>query len=510
LPTVAAKAVWSVGARFALLLLIILSSTSATLGLDRNKQIDQYGHDVWTSQNGLPGEAVYQILQSPDGYLWLRTSAGLVRFDGVRFVPVDPVVGNHPINEPIKAICKGVDGDLLVRSTSRTLIYKEGVFSDYRPPAPLPGGDIRVLFESREHDVFVGSDAFIYLIENDGIRTLRSDTSWIFAFSEDDKGVVWIGGLNAIYAYRNGTLSTDAAAPGKGMGTALIEDHQHRRWVGALDGIYVLGPDGLKPFARGSIRGEVYSMAEDHDGNLWVGTGDFGLLRLTGGEVSSFSLTDGLSDNRVLSLYEDREGSLWVGTSNGLDRLRNVPLTTLTVKENLPGNRTSMAIEARDGSVYVFCPGGGLARIRDGKVTAITAKDGLPNVYANGLFEAKDGSLWLGTGGGLSRYRDGKFTQYTARGRLSKHWISAINEDDEGLIVATDETLALRFQNGEVEPLTFGGKTTPLSTPGNYTFTIYRDPSGTLWFGTVEGLFRFAKGEPPARPGSPRSTSRSP
>lgn len=122
-----------------LLLLMVLSGTRDTWELDRTKQIDQYAHDVWTSQNGLPGEAVYQILQTRDGYLWLRTSAGLVRFDGVRFVLVAPVVGDRPINEPVKAICKSAEGDLLVRSTSRTLVYKNGAFFDYRPPQAAAG-----------------------------------------------------------------------------------------------------------------------------------------------------------------------------------------------------------------------------------------------------------------------------------------------------------------------------------------------------------------------------------
>src|ERR1039457_5839795 len=111
-----------------LLLLAMMGAADRALALDREKHLDQYGHDVWTSQNGLPGEAVYQILQSPDGYLWLRTSAGLVRFDGVRFVLVKPAVAGHPVNEPVKAVCIGADGDLLVRTTTRTLIYKDRVF----------------------------------------------------------------------------------------------------------------------------------------------------------------------------------------------------------------------------------------------------------------------------------------------------------------------------------------------------------------------------------------------
>src|ERR1022692_763721 len=116
----------------------------------------------------------------------------------------------------------------------------------------------------------------------------------------------------------------------------------------------------------------------------WVGTTAAGLIRLTAGVTSSFTAADRLSDDKILSLYEDPEGSLWVGTAAGLDRFRKTKLTTFTRKEGLPADQTSLAVETRDGSVYVLCPGGGLARIKNGVVTALTARDGLPDLYGNG------------------------------------------------------------------------------------------------------------------------------
>src|SRR5262249_42863947 len=154
-------------------------------------------------------------------------------------------------------------------------------------------------------------------------------------------------------------------------------------------------------------------------------------------------------------------------------------------KEGLPSNPTILVRQTRDDSLYVFCQGGGLAHIRNGVVTAITQKDGLPSLYANGMYEGRDGSLWMGNQG-LTRYKDGKFVRYRAGGRLAPpFYISAIAEDEEGLIVTTSETMAFRFHDDHLEPLTFSGHTTPLSQPGNYTFTIHRDGKGTLWFGTV-------------------------
>jgi len=479
------------------LLSLFLCAAGSTLALDPALHIGQYGHDVWTSQNGLPGEAVYQILHSPDGYLWLRTSAGLVRFDGVRFVRVEPVVAGRPLTEPVKAICLGAGGDLLVRSISHTLIYRHGTFSDYQPPVPLPDGDIRVLFESRAHQVFVGSDDFLYVISNDGMPlVIRQHTGWINGLLEDEKGAVWVADATALLVYEEGRLSKFSR--NLRSSTALAQDGDHL-WVGANNGLFLMQRRHplLRPVASPTIHGEVNAVLKDHDGNLWVGTTAAGLIRFNAGAASSFTAADRLTDDKVLSLLEDQEGSLWVGTAAGLDRFRQTKLTTLTRKEGLPADQTALAVETRDGSVYVLCPGGGLARIKNGAVTAFTAKDGLPELYGNGMLESQDGSLWLGNAG-LTRYWHGKFTQYSG-GRLAHHFVSAIGEDDEGLIVATDETVALRFRDGVVRPFTIRGEMTPLSTPGNYTFTIYRDPSGTLWFGTVKGLFKFAKGESPDR-----------
>ncbi len=492
--------------RTALLALVAaLSFWSAALALDPTKNIDQFGHDFWTSQNGLIGEAVYQILQSPDGYLWLRTSAGLVRFDGVRFVLIQPVVNGKPISEPVGAICLGASGDLLVRTTSHTLIYKNGVFSDYLLASPLPNGAIRTIFESRQHDVFIGADGFIYLLRGSSIEMLCRHTGWVDSFYEDAQGTVWIFGAAQLFAFRDNQLFVIPGHYGAFGFTLLAEDSRHRVWAGARNGLYLLSSDhrSARKFLPEVVRSEVRAVLEDRQGNFWIATSDRGLIRVVDNRTAIFGQPNSLTDNRVLALYEDREGSLWVGTASGLDRFRDTKLTTITTDEGLPSNLVTAVLQVRDGSVFAVCRGGGLARMRNGAITTFGAKQGLSNLYPTAVFESRDGSLWLGPPGELVRFKNGTFTNYTAKGRLVRNNISAINEDDESLILATDETLAYRFKNDTLVPFTFDGQTTPLSRPGNYIFTIYRDRQGTLWFGTVEGLFKFAKGEPPSQAQQP-------
>ena len=469
-----------------------LVAASTALALDRSRNIDQYGHEVWSAQNGLPGEAVYQILQTRDGYLWLRTSAGLVRFDGVSFMQIEPAVDGRILREPVKAICEGADGDLLVRTTSRTLRYDGGTLTDYRQPGKLPDGDIRELFESRSHEVLVGSDNFIYAITNSGAVQLRNGTSWTFTPVEDPAGQIWIPALTGLYLRANGRLSH--VDTGHLQLTALARAAPDEWWVGTLNGprLYRDGAFQENDATR-RIPGEITAMSQDRDGNLWVGTAGKGLYRVAGREVASFTSRDGLMDDRISSLFEDREGSLWVGTASGLERFRNTRLLTITSREGLPSDAAENLMVARDGSVYVFCSGGGMARIRNGAVTAFTKNEGLMGLYSDGMFESPDGSIWLGTSNGLTRFRNGRFEIFTAHGHMS-NYIASISEDDEGLIVTSD--MAYRLKGDDIAPLTFRGRTTPLSAPGNYTFTIYKDAAGTLWFGAVKGLYRFHLAEP--------------
>jgi len=486
-------------ARIAVLALLLAAlPVSPAAALDPARDVDQYGHDEWNSQHGLPGESVYQVLQTPDGYLWLRTSAGLVRFDGVRFTLVEIDIDGEPVAEPVFAICVGAGGDLLVRTTSRTLRYQRGRFTPHGTQGPLPDGTARVLFESSEPQVFIGTDDHVFVAGQNGFRMLTRGTGWMHAFEEDEDGTIWIGSAASLYSYRHGTL-TQRSEWRDHRATALARSPQGLM-VGTLEGLYLMDPSrtAIGRVAPADIQSQVNGILLDRDGNQWVATAQ-GLYRITAKGVSRFGAADSLTDDEVLSVFEDREGSLWAGTASGLDRFRDTKLTTFTMRQGLPSNTPTQALETRDGSLYVFCTGGGLARIKDGTVTAIRPQPGgLLSAYGNGMYEAADGSLWIGTVGGLTQYKDGRFTVHQGDPVLRNTYTSAISEDDEGLIVTTSDTVAYRFRDGRMSPLTIGGEPTPLSSPGNYTFVIHKDAAGTLWFGTVLGLLRFPPGEFPA------------
>jgi PAS domain S-box-containing protein len=476
-------------------LFIFPCAVLASEGLDPRRDIDQYGHRVWTSQNGVPGEAVYQILQTSDGYLWLRTSAGLVRFDGVEFARIDPVVDGVPFRETVRTISKTADDFLLVRGASQTVVYKSGRFENLLPSAPLPDGTVRVAAQAPNGNLWIGADDFIFLAQGDHLRMLQQGTSWINAIVADPN-VVWIGGMRGLYEYTEGKLTF--ALPTRTGVTALFRDRESNLWVGTQKGLYRLVQKRVEPHPLGQIlsNSQITAIAEDSAGSLWVGTNGSGLFRYTDHHWTSFTSHDGLSDDNINSIVEDREGNLWIGTASGLDRFQNTAITTLTTKQGLLSNDVTTVVEGPNGEISVFSDGAGLTQLRDRTVRSYSLREGLSTQFGASLYSSRDGSLWIAADKGLTRLESGRLRTFTAGGELVGQYVSAINEDEQGLILATSRTQLFRFREDRLESFTFDGKTTPLSKPGIYTFVIYRAPDTTLWFGTTKGLFRFVHGKP--------------
>jgi ligand-binding sensor domain-containing protein/two-component sensor histidine kinase len=507
------------GLRLLLSLFIFQFTSYQALALDPQKTLNQYSHETRTNQNGLPGEAVNEIVQTPDGYLWLRTASGLIRFDGVRFARIEPRIGKEPLHETIRAICSSAGGNLLIRSDTRTLIYRNNIFSNYTMPSPMPDGATLKIFETKGRQVWLGADNFVYQVRGDGIGQALGKTGWATAFLEDHEGNLWIATASGLFKYSNGGFTqystefhqafiesngqVNRLKPGrhpiKGRVTALAEDRHGNLWVGTRDGLYrIIKGDILAGSPVRQLKGQhISAVMEDKDGNLWVGTDASGLYLMANGKWSSMNAGDGLTDDTVLSLFEDREGSIWVGTKSGLDRFRNSKIIPFTTREGLAHNNAVSIIEARDGSLYIFSAGGGLTRLKDGKATVFTTVDGLASNYGGPLFESRDGSIWIGTDRGLCRLKDNRITTYQAEGRLSRFSTSTITEDDESLIVCTSEIRAFRFRDGRLSEYRINGEPNPFT--GKFVFTTMRDQSGDLWFGTTDGLYRIAKGKPPVR-----------
>ena len=98
----------------------------------------QYHIDSWTTDNGLPHNSVRDILQTRDGYLWLATADGLVRFDGVRFTTFNRENSPGMTGNRITALFEDNNGDLWMGSDGAVMRLHNGVFTGYGSESGIP------------------------------------------------------------------------------------------------------------------------------------------------------------------------------------------------------------------------------------------------------------------------------------------------------------------------------------------------------------------------------------
>jgi ligand-binding sensor domain-containing protein len=467
--------------------------------LDPRKLITQYGHDVWRIEEGLPHGTIKTFAQTRDGYLWIGTEEGLVRFDGVRFTVFDK--DNTPAlrNDFITALHEDRAGTLWIGSEKGGLVrHREGRFTPYGATPEDLSRMIVAIAEDARGALWVAAQAHNVYELRDGTMVappalVTSPVKFVSALHADGAGRLWIGsrrqgvvvlqdGAARPYTVAEGLLSDDvrvfAASP------------EAAPWIGTAKGVSRLGKDGA--FTSLVSEDGVRSLLTDRDGNLWIGTNEGGLLRLRDGQVLRYSKAEGLSSLSARALFEDREGSLWVGTANGgVDRFRDGAFTTIGEPEGLSADIVITVHAASDGSVWAGTKGGGLNRIRDGQITAFTTKDGLSQDSIASVASDTAGTIWAGAvDSGLNRLRDGRITVYrTAQGLSHDDVFSLLGSQDGSLWIGTRGGGLNRLVGSEFVRY---GKAEGLRSP--FVWKLVEDRAGTLWAGTALGLWTVAEG----------------
>ncbi len=439
---------------------IALYAGTADAGPHPAKPIKQLRQDVWGTEQGLPQNTVPAIAQTKDGYLWLGTELGLVRFDGLNFTVFDK--SNTPAlkSNVVDALLADNDGSLWIGTIGGGLThFSAGEFIGFTSRDGLSSDSVLALLLDRSGDLWIGTEG---------------------------------GGLDRFHAGRFTAYRTDKGLPNDEV-FALAQDVDGSIWIGTHDGLSRFAKGVFRNFktADGLPNSYVRCLYARRDGALWIGTNGGGLSRLRDGKFRSFTTSDGLSSNAVVALREDRAGNLWIGTiGGGLNRLAGTDFSSYTSKNGLPGNDVFSIYEDRNGSMWVGT-GSGLSRLLNASLfTAYGTGDGLSNPEALAIFEDHASTLWVGTnGGGLNRFRDGVFTALTTKDGLADNFVFTVCEDHEGALWIGTRKGITRAKNGRLTTYTMRD-----GLPSDIVFATYVDHEGTLWIGTRGGLSRWKDG----------------
>lgn len=483
--------------RFWCLLLagLMAAGTGTAQALDPALALTQYDHRSWNTEQGLPQNSVFSILQSRDGYLWLATQEGLARFDGTRFTVFDrrntPALRHNDVwtlfEDRAGALWAGTRGGGLTR-------YQGGRFSNLTKAEGLSNDAVQTIAEDAEGSLWIGTRGGGLNRYRDGKfsvyttqQGLGNDT--VFAVLPEADGSLWIGtdggGLNH---FKDGRFSALTSKDGLSSDIVfcLYRDRRGVLWAGTAAGLNRVEKGRIQAFGlqQGLGNASIRSIFEDRAGNLWVGTDGGGLSRYRDGRFSTLSSRQGLSGDNVGAIHEDREGNLWVGTdSGGLNRLQDGKFVPFGSPEGLINDNARAVLEDRGGNLWVGSFGG-LSRYREGRFTHFTKKDGLPGEVVLSMAEDAQGALWLGTlGAGLSRYQDGRFHNYGKKDGLGSETVLALLSDRSGTLWAGTRLGGLsRFRDGRFSTLT-----TQDGLSHNDVRTLLEDRDGSLWIGTLGG-----------------------
>jgi len=495
-----------------LLCFLVLSlAMSSAWALDSSRRITQYAHTSWRIQDGaFSGEPV-AITQTTDGYLWIATLAGLVRFDGVRYLSWTPPDGKQLPSSSVVSAMGGSDGSLWIGTTAGLARWHNGDLVNY----PGVGPHVNAIIEDRKGTVWTvnsrGDHALCQVSDNkascyaqaDGIPFRHAN-----ALTDDCLGNLWVGD-DPLLARWTPTSSTTYAPVGlkSSEGTngilALAVTPEGIVWVGTSHpgrgaGLQQLVQGKWKPFVTKEFDSsalDVSTLLLDRENNLWIGTSNEGIYRIRGRDVDHFRAANGLSSDSVNDFYEDREGNLWVATSKGIDIFRDVRVVNFSSSEGLSADVVNSVLASRDGSIWIGNQGA-LERLREGKITSIRQNHGLPGAQVTSLFEDRAGQLWVGVDDKLYIYKDEKFIPINKPDGKPLGTVTAITEDADGSIWAevVGPKGLVRIYNRQVREELAETQLPP-------SVSLANDPGGGIWLGLLSGgMARYRDGHPETFP----------
>jgi signal transduction histidine kinase/ligand-binding sensor domain-containing protein len=467
---------------------IFLACCPCASALNPSLDINQYAHNAWTVRDGFFKGSLDSIGQTPDGYLWLGTEFGLVRFDGVQSVPWQPPAGEHLPSSNILSLLVARDGRLWIGTFNGLASWKDGKLTHY---PELAGQKIFALLEDREGTVWAGvtTSGRLCAIQNGSVQCYGQAASLgrgVGALYEDSRGYLWAGATTGLWRWKPGPPKL-YQMPEPAI-RALIESDAGALLVSMDGGIRQLVDGKIEAYPiRGAGRQFAPSrLLRDRNGGLWIGTSDQGLLHVHQGRTDLFARSDGLSSDAIARLFEDREGNIWVATMDGLDRFRDFAVPTISVKQGLSNAVVGAVLAARDGSVWLSTRDG-LNRWNDGRVTTYRKGDsGLPG-NADSLFQDEGGRIWVSTPRGVAWFDNGRFIPVHGVPGGNVHSIAGDRAGN--LWIGHDQGLFHLLEEGVVEQIPWAR----LARNDLARSLLYDPLQGGLWLGLGDGGVAYFK-----------------
>jgi ligand-binding sensor domain-containing protein/signal transduction histidine kinase len=425
-----------------------------------DSQLGDYSVTRWTVENGLPNNSVTCLLQTRDGYLWIGTAKGLVRFDGQVFQPVD-------------------------------------LSADDRQPV-----EITAVFEDTADQLWIGT-------RQDGLWCLASgnitrvngrngfDCPAVTCIAGDSAGNLWIGTTNGMSWFRGTNILHVTTA--QGLPGGIISSIR----VSGPSAVLITTRDGMCQFTNGVLsplelqtdsagrNPEMIGMFNDQHGNLWA-FGDTYLVNLNDGQRFNYFRSGDTTSLRIWSSCEGRDGQLWIGTSGqGLFSFADGRFRPISLREASLGSDVQSILEDASGDLWLGTFSSGLVLLEPQRVQTLDASMGLPSEIANCVAASADGRIWAGyTDEGLFFKQSEHFERSKVLGgQDSIDLVTSLATAPNGeLWVGTLGLGVIGFKDGFATRLT-----TENGLSDDEILAVAAQPDGSVWAGTTDGSINWIR-----------------
>lgn len=482
----------------------------------------------WSMEQGLPHNLVQSLAQGTDGFIWIGTWEGVVRFNGRSFTVFDrqntpgvelsgilsivaeedgamlfgtasdgvyryhkgrwqPLGGTDARQLSVVAMLRDRDGSLWIGTEQRLWrLSVGGVLEDASAAMGLPAVPVTALRQDPRGGVMIATEAGIYRLAQQRLQPWGQAGAWVARDLIDDGAGGWIvaadDGLHWVHG--NGRvehLKRDERVD------AVRRDSSGALWMSLSAGRLERYADGV--VERLPVHGQVSpALMIDREGLVWSGSTD-GLFRIDEGAASGLTVADGLGSNYVRAVLQAPDGAIWIGHSEGLARQRQGQMATVRLIPEAQRDASVLSLAAQEDTVWVGTYNQGVFALDSGgRILRRLTLPGLVQPIVRALLAEGDGTVWIGCSDGLYRYRDGSLRHYgTLQGLPPSAAVHALYRDRSGVLwIGTSNGLAAINPQGELEawPASDG------SFPARYVFDFLGDANGDLWIASDHGLLR--------------------
>ncbi len=514
----------------------LLSFAQQKINLDTKKTLSQYIFRKWTTEEGLPSNAILDIIQDKKGYIWIATHDGLARFDGAKFTSY--TVRNTPIirSHAVRSLLSDSKGNVWIGTQRGILKYENNQLITPLEFSVLNEYSIEAIYEDKKGVIWVGTTSNgIFYYQDNQFRPLKEVRlhlqGAVGAIFEKDNAIYFTSQRGDMVRYQNNKI-TRIVGFEQTRGISFAKTINKHTWVGTDNGIKLLQVDSLidSPYLQMNVIKDAFDILEDQNGFFWIAS-ENGLYRYNKKTkiLENYNESQGLASNILQKLLVDREGNIWIGMfRGGLAQILDGKFVNISPSEglcsnviysilqftpdkylvagesdsisilygntvrnanlplHLPSQRIRHMLFDADSSLWISTYSGLVKITRENNYKIYEPKHGLVDDHVRLTFQTKDSTIWAGTRRAGLFYLTKEDSFKHVNQDLASETVMSMAEDKQGnLIIGTKRGISF-IKNKQIIKQFW----TQNGLASNIIFSIFVDTKNVIWLGTDAGLTR--------------------